>query len=80
VDRDGASSLLERLHGAQNDLLVGDGDHIASLTDGTAMLGGVEHRWSTVGLYRIRDGRVEACWLLPLDQAAFDRVWAGQAR
>jgi ketosteroid isomerase-like protein len=66
-----------RLH--PGELLVGAGDHVASLTDGTAVLGGVEHRWSTVGLYRIRDGRVAACWLLPLDQVAFDRVWAEQA-
>jgi ketosteroid isomerase-like protein len=58
------------------DLLVGDGDHVAALTDGTATIGGVEHRWSTVGLYRLRDDRVAACWLLPLDAAAFDAIWS----
>lgn len=64
-----------RLH--PGDLLVGEGDHVASLTDGSATLGGIEVTWSTTGLYRVRAGRVARCWLLPLDQGAFDRVWAG---
>jgi hypothetical protein len=50
---------------------------IAALTDGSAVLDGAEHRWSMVGLYRIEHGLIEACWLLPLDQAAFDRAWSG---
>ena len=58
------------------DLLVGEGDHVAALTDGSATIDGVEHHWSTVGLYRLRGDQVCACWLLPLDPAAFDRIWA----
>jgi len=64
-----------RMH--PGDVLVGDGDRIAALTDGTAVVGGVQRRWSTVGLYQIRDGRVAGCWLLPLDPATFDDIWAG---
>ena len=64
-----------RMH--PGDLLVGDGDHVAVLTDGTATIDGVEHRWSTVGFYRLRDERVAACWLLALDAAAFDAIWSG---
>jgi ketosteroid isomerase-like protein len=60
----------------RRDVLVGDGDRIAALTDGTATIGGVERRWSTVGLYEVADGRVAACWLLPLDQRAFDTIWS----
>ena len=63
-----------RMH--PGDLVVGDGDHVAALTDGTATIGGVERRWSTVGLYRLRGERVAACWLLPLDAAAFDAIWS----
>jgi ketosteroid isomerase-like protein len=63
-----------RLH--PGDVLVGDGDRVAVLTDGTATIGGREERWSTVGLYRLAGERVAACWLLPLDPAAFDRIWA----
>jgi len=62
-----------RMH--PGDLLVGDGDRVAVLTDGTAVIGRVERRWSTVGLYSLREGRVAACWLLPLDVAAFDAAW-----
>jgi ketosteroid isomerase-like protein len=59
------------------DVLVGDGARIAALTDGTAMIGGVERRWSTVGLYEIHDDRIGACWLLPLDADSFDEIWGG---
>src|SRR4051794_12659814 len=58
------------------DLLAGDGDRVAVLTDGSARIGGRDERWSTVGLYRLDGDRVAGCWLLPLDAAAFDRIWA----
>lgn len=63
-----------RMH--PGEVLVGDADHVAVLTDGTAVIGGVEVRWSTVGLYRIEPDRIAACWLLPLDPVAFDEIWA----
>jgi ketosteroid isomerase-like protein len=62
-----------RMH--PGELLVGEGEHVAVLTDGTAVLHGTEQRWSTLGLYRLRGNRIAACWLLPLDPAQFDRVW-----
>jgi ketosteroid isomerase-like protein len=62
-----------RMH--PGEILTGDGDHVAVLTDGSAVIDGAEHRWSTVGLYRFRGELVAACWLLPLDPAAFDRIW-----
>ena len=61
------------------DVLVGEGARVAVLTDGTALLGGRRHRWSTVGLYELRGERVAACWLLPLDQEAFDAAWGQRA-
>jgi ketosteroid isomerase-like protein len=64
-----------RMH--RRDVLVGKGRRVAALTDGTATVGGREHEWSTVGLYEVtEDGRISACWLLPLDQHAFDAVWS----
>jgi ketosteroid isomerase-like protein len=72
--RDLASGSF-RMH--PGDLLTGSGNCVAVLTDGSATFGGVERRWSTVGLYELRGERVAACWLLPLDQAAFDAIWAG---
>jgi hypothetical protein len=49
---------------------------LAALTDGTATIRGVEHRWSTVGLYDVIDDQIAACWLLPLDPRAFDAIWS----
>jgi uncharacterized protein len=62
-----------RMH--PGDVLVGEGDTVAALTDGTAVIDGVERSWSTVGLYRFSSDRVAACWLLPLDPGVFDEVW-----
>jgi ketosteroid isomerase-like protein len=39
------------------------------------VLVGDEHQWSTVGLYDAAGHQVAACWLLPLDQTAFDAIW-----
>jgi hypothetical protein len=60
----------------RQDVLVGDGDRIATLTDGFATIRNVNHRWSTVGLYDVIDQHITGCWLLPLDQHAFDAIWA----
>lgn len=72
--RDLASGTF-RMH--RRDVLVGETRHVCALTDGTATLGGREHRWSTVGLYEItEDDQICACWLLALDQQAFDAIWS----
>jgi hypothetical protein len=61
----------------RRDVLVGEGDHLAALTDGTATVNGSERKWSTVGLYLARGhGQIGACWLLPLDQGRFDAIWS----
>jgi hypothetical protein len=62
------------------EVLVGDGDHVAVLTDGTATIAGTTHRWSTLGLYRLGAECVAACWLLALHQAEFDAVWGARSR
>lgn len=62
-----------RMH--PQELLVGEESHLASLTDGTATIAGFVHAWPTIGLYRVQQDRIAECWLLPLDQDAFDRVW-----
>jgi ketosteroid isomerase-like protein len=61
----------------RRDVLVGDGDRLAALTDGTATIGGRERRWSTVGVYEtVEARRISACWLLPFDQREFDSIWS----
>ena len=49
--------------------------HFASLTDGIVERDGITRRWSTIGLYQARDGRISECSLIPLDAAAFDAAW-----
>ena len=63
-----------RMH--PGDILTGEGDRVAVLTDGEATIAGRAERRSTVGLYRLADGRIAGCRLLPLDPAAFDRIWS----
>lgn len=66
-----------RMH--RRDVLAGETRSVCALTDGTATIGGREHRWSTVGLYELTDDdRIGACWLLALDQAAFDAIWSSR--
>jgi ketosteroid isomerase-like protein len=52
-----------RIH--PRDVLVGEGDDVAVVTDGTAVIGGVERRWSTVSLYRIRQERIAELVVAP---------------
>jgi hypothetical protein len=40
------------------DVLSGDGEWISAITDGTAVVGGEEYTWSTVGLYQVRGQRM----------------------
>ncbi len=60
----------------RRDILVGETNRVAALTDGTATIHGLDYHWSTVGLYDIKDDRIVACWLLPLDPGTFDETWS----
>jgi ketosteroid isomerase-like protein len=60
----------------RRDVLLGEGDRVAALTDGSATIGGSSRRWSTLGLYAVVDGQIAACWLFPLDQREFDAIWS----
>ncbi|HEY6672509.1 MAG TPA: nuclear transport factor 2 family protein [Solirubrobacterales bacterium] len=62
-----------RLH--PGDVLVGEGEVVAALTDGTAIIAGEERRWSTIGLYGFLNGVISECRLVPFDAAEFDRIW-----
>lgn len=48
--------------------------HLAALTDGTAIVGGWERGWSTVGACRFRGEPLAAYWPLPLDPEQFESV------
>lgn len=54
------------------------GDVVVQLADGRARIGGEEVEWRTAGVYRVAEGTIAEAWLVPLEAAAFDRVWAGR--
>ena len=35
--------------------------------------------WDTVGVFRIADGKIAECWVLPYDQYSFDEIWSAAA-
>jgi uncharacterized protein len=61
------------------EILVGEGEVFAALTDGTAVIDGQAREWSTIGLYRLRDDRLAECRLIPFDAAGFDAIWASSS-
>jgi ketosteroid isomerase-like protein len=58
------------IHGAA--MIAG---RVVQLAGGTARRGEDEARWETAGVFRVRDGRIAECWLVPFDQHAFDEIW-----
>ena len=51
------------------------GDLVIQLAGGTAELGGREVQWETVGVFRVRDGRIAEGRLVPFDLYLFDELW-----
>jgi ketosteroid isomerase-like protein len=56
--------------------VLADEEYVMQLAGGRAEIRGERREWETVGVYRIRDGRIAECWLLPFDQYAFDEIWS----
>lgn len=52
------------------------GDRVVQLADGRAERDGRTLTWSTAGVFRVVDGRVAECWLVPFDLYAFDEIWS----
>ncbi len=51
-------------------------DRVVQLAGGVAKRDGHEVRWETVGVFRVAEGRIVECWLVPFEQAAFDEIWS----
>ena len=51
-------------------------DRVVQLAGGRALREGGEVSWETVGVFRVAGGRIAECWLVPFDQAVFDRIWS----
>jgi uncharacterized protein len=57
--------------------VLSSGDLVIQLAGGTAELGGSEVEWETVGIFRVRDGKIADARLVPFDQYLFDELWSG---
>lgn len=57
------------------DVIAGP-DHAVVLAGGRAQRGDRTYAWETAGVFRLADGKIRECWLLPFDQSAFDAAWA----
>jgi 2'-5' RNA ligase len=56
--------------------LVASGQRVIQLAGGRAVRDGAEVTWETVGIFRVAEGRIAECWLVPFDLYAFDEIWA----
>ncbi len=51
------------------------GERVVQLAGGAAMRDRRHVSWETVGVFRVKNGRIAECWLLPFDQYSFDEIW-----
>jgi predicted SnoaL-like aldol condensation-catalyzing enzyme len=49
---------------------------VVQLADGQLERDGQLRSWQTVGVFRIADGKIAECWLVPFDQYRFDELWS----
>jgi ketosteroid isomerase-like protein len=57
------------------DVIADDGRAVI-FAAGTVQRGGRSFDWDTVSVFRIADGRIAECWVLPYDQYRFDDIWS----
>jgi hypothetical protein len=56
--------------------VLADDQRTVILAGGEVDLGGETLAWGTVGIFRIAEGRIAECWVIPYDQHAFDAIWS----
>lgn len=58
--------------------LISQGDAVVQFVDGSAVLGGEQVAWKTIGIYRVDTEHrwIREVWLVPLDPDLFDRIWS----
>lgn len=56
--------------------VLADDRRVVRFAGGRVERDGNVRRWETVGVYRIADGKIAECWLLPFDQYEFDEIWS----
>jgi ketosteroid isomerase-like protein len=55
---------------------LADDERTIILAGGEVEYDGETFAWGTVGIFRISDGAIAECWVVPHDQHAFDQIWS----
>lgn len=56
--------------------VLADDERAVILAAGEVESGGETLGWGTVSIFRIAEGRIAECWMLPYDQHSFDEIWS----
>jgi len=56
--------------------VLADGERGVIFAGGQVQRDGETATWETVGVFRIADGKIAECWVLPYDQYRFDEIWS----
>jgi ketosteroid isomerase-like protein len=60
--------------------VLADDERSVILAGGEVEYGGETFAWGTVGIFRVVEGRIAECWVIPHDQRAFDEIWSSAVR
>jgi uncharacterized protein len=58
--------------------VLADEERAVILAAGQCSRGGEIFRWRTVSIFRVKQGQIAECWVVPYDQALFDGIWTDQ--
>jgi uncharacterized protein len=56
--------------------VLADDERAVILAGGEVEYGGEMLSWGTVAIFRVVEGRIAECWMVPHDQDAFDEIWS----
>jgi ketosteroid isomerase-like protein len=56
--------------------VLADDQRTVILAGGEVRRGDEVSTWGTIGIFRVADGRIAECWVLPHDQRSFDEIWS----
>jgi hypothetical protein len=56
--------------------VLADDERAVIFAGGQVQRDGETSAWETVGVFRIADGKIAECWVLPYDQYSFDEIWS----
>ncbi len=56
--------------------VLADDERAVILAGGTVERDGETYAWGTVGIFRLAEGKIAECWVVPYDQGAFDEIWS----